>query len=191
MGKSKARTKAEEADLKAAEAAADLRHHPVVRAAGWISEVADQPQLITLCAATIAAGLWRRDRRLAATGARMLAAATLAIVIKDRAKHATDRTRPHVVVEGGGYRMEKGDGTGDGALGSFPSGHTAGAVAVARAAARGYPEVAPAAYLAAGLIAAVQVPRCAHYPTDIGAGALVGWLSEAAVTGAERLVRAA
>lgn len=186
MGKSKA----EKADLKAAEAAARWQRHPVVRVAGWASELADQPPLLTLCAATVAAGLVRRDRHLAATGARMLAAAGLAIVIKDRAKHATDRTRPHVVVvEGEDYEMREGRGTGDGELGSFPSGHTAGALAVARAVARGYPEWQAAAHGAAALVAAVQIPRCAHYPTDIGAGALIGWLAEAAVTGAERLVR--
>ena len=185
----KPKTKTEQADIETAKAAASWQDNPLVRVAGWASEIADQPQLLSLCAATIAAGLLRRDRRLAATGARMLAAAGLAIIIKDRAKQATDRTRPQVVVEGGEYEMKKGDGTGDGELGSFPSGHTAGAVAVARAVARGYPALAPAATVTAGLIAAVQVPRCAHYPTDLGAGGLIGWLAEAAVTGAERLVR--
>lgn len=189
MGKTKAKTKAEKADLKAAKAAAKWREHPVVKTAGWVSEIADQPQLLSLCAGTLAVGLVRRDPRLAATGARMLASAVVAIAAKDMVKRAVDRTRPGVVVDGGKYRMRKGRGTRDGELGSFPSGHTAGAVAVARAAARGYPQVAPAATAAAGLIAVVQVPRCAHYPTDIGVGAVIGWLAEAAVTAGERLIR--
>lgn len=189
MGKKKAKTKAEKADLKAAKAAAKWREHPVVRAAGWVSEIADQPQLLSLCAGTLAVGLMRRDARLTSTGARMLASAVVAIAAKDMAKRAIDRTRPGVVVDGGQYRLRKGSGTGDGELGSFPSGHTAGAVAVARAAARGYPGIVPAATAAAGLIAVVQVPRCAHYPTDIGAGAVIGWLAEAAVTVGEGLIR--
>ena len=183
------KTKAEKADLKAARAAAKWREHPVVKTASWVSEIADQPQLLSLCAGTLAVGLVRRDPRLAGTGARMLASAVMAIAAKDMAKRAIDRTRPSVVVDGGRYKMKKGEGTGDGELGSFPSGHTAGAVAVARAAARGYPQVAPAASAAAGLIAVVQVPRCAHYPTDIGVGAVIGWLAEAAVTAGERLMR--
>lgn len=190
MGDKKSKTKAEKADLRTAKAAAKWREHPVVKTAGWVSEIADQPQLLSLCAGTLAVGLVRRDRQLATTGARMLASALVAIAVKDIAKRAIDRTRPGVVVDGGEYEMKKGEGTGDGDLGSFPSGHTAGAVAVARALSRGYPSAAPAATAAAGLIAAVQIPRCAHYPTDIGVGAVIGWLAEAAVTGAERLIRA-
>lgn len=189
MGKTKVKTKAEKVDLKAAKAAARWREHPVVQTAGWVSEIADQPQLLSLCAGTLVTGLVRRDARLAATGTRMLASAIVAIATKDAAKRMIDRTRPGVVMDGGEYRMKKGEGTGDGELGSFPSGHTAGAVAVARALSRGYPAAGPAATVTAGLIAAVQVPRCAHYPTDIGVGAVIGWLAEAAVTAGERLIR--
>ena len=55
---------------------------------------------------------------------------------------------------------------------SFPSGHTAGAVPVARALARDYPEHAVMAYAVAGAAAVVQIPRCKHYPTDFAAGAV-------------------
>ena len=64
---------------------------------------------------------------------------------------------------------------------SFPSGHSAGAIAVARAFAREYPEYRAPALGAAGLIALAQIPRCAHYPSDVGAGLAVGVAAEAAV----------
>jgi membrane-associated phospholipid phosphatase len=64
---------------------------------------------------------------------------------------------------------------------SFPSGHSAGAAAVASAFARDFPEYRTQAYAAAGLIALAQVPRCAHYPSDVGAGIAIGIASDAAV----------
>ena len=69
----------------------------------------------------------------------------------------------------------------------FPSGHTAGAVAVARACARHYPPARAPAYAWAAGVAAAQVPRCAHYPSDVAGGALVGLAAEAA---ADRLLLA-
>jgi membrane-associated phospholipid phosphatase len=37
---------------------------------------------------------------------------------------------------------------------------------------------------AAALIALSQIPRCAHYPTDVAAGLVLGLASEALVNGA-------
>ncbi len=37
---------------------------------------------------------------------------------------------------------------------------------------------------AAALVAAAQVPRCAHYPTDVIAGAAIGLAAEAATNAA-------
>jgi len=73
---------------------------------------------------------------------------------------------------------------------SFPSGHSAGAVAVAQAFARELPEYRGAALAGAGFIAVAQVPRGAHYPTDVAAGLAIGWLSEVAVDRAARLLLA-
>ena len=119
----------------------------------------------------------------------MLASMLLATWLKSRVKHRVDRTRPGAMLDGIGYALEKGSSK-DKALNSFPSGHTADAVSVARAIAHGYPGAAVPAYALAGLIAAIQIPRCAHYPTDIGAGALIGLAAEAAVRAAEKGVAA-
>ncbi len=174
------RSKPEKADLAVAKAAAPMRGHPVTRALGALSELADQPPLIAICAATLAAGLVRRDATLARAGARMLGAELLATVLKSAVKHRVDRTRPRVVAGGGAYKLEKGHSHAS-AVNSFPSGHTAGAVAVARALAREYPSAEAPANAAAAAVALIQIPRCQHYPTDLAAGALVGLAAEAAV----------
>ena len=72
-------------------------------------------------------------------------------------------------------------GSTDGPFSSFPSGHTADAVSAARAVARVYPGAGMPAYGAAASVAVIQIPRCAHYPSDIAAGALIGLAAEAAV----------
>lgn len=163
----------EDADLAVAEAAADGRHHPLVRFAGMLSEVADQPQLATVCSAILIAGLVRRDARMARTGLRMLAAFGLATWGKGLVKHSVKRTRPFVLLDEGRYEMRSG-GAKESKEGSFPSGHTAGAVAVAGAGAREYPSLKHAAYGTAAAIALIQVPRGKHYSSDLAAGLAIG-----------------
>jgi len=182
------RSDAEQADIAVARAAAGARGNILVRAFGRASEIADQPPLITLCAATFAAGLVTGNRPLARAGGRMLAAELLATKFKSLIKHRVDRTRPHVLADGGRYRAERGHDR-DPALSSFPSGHMAGAVAVARAFAREYPERRLAAYAGAAGIGAIQIPRCKHYPADIAAGTIVGLLAETIVHLSERMVQ--
>lgn len=178
-------TPLEKADVAVAQAAAPYQDTPAVKALGLVGELGDQPPLIALSVATLGWGLVARDRRLARAGARMLAAHLLATAVKNAIKTRVDRTRPFVLAEEGCYEMKPGRKRGKEST-SFPSGHTAGAVAVARAVAREFPERKAAAYGAAATIAAIQIPRCAHYPTDIGAGALIGLMAEAAVDVAAR-----
>ena len=147
---------------------------------GKASELADQPPLITISAVTLLAGLGLRDARLARTGARMLASHLLATAIKSQVKHRVDRTRPFVLAEERRYEISEGKHD-EGKYNSFPSGHTAGAVAVAQAVAREYPAAALPARLLAAAVALIQIPRCAHFLSDIGAGAVIG-------LGAEKLV---
>ena len=177
-------TTIEDADIAIAHAAAPLRDTPPVKALGWLSELADQPPLMSICAATLVFGLITRNARLARTGARMLAAEMLATKIKSFVKHRVDRTRPHVEDEGGEYRMAPGSNHAS-EVNSFPSGHTAGAVAVARAIASDYPEHKLAATLVAGGVAAIQIPRSKHYLSDLAAGALVGVIAVRAARLAE------
>jgi membrane-associated phospholipid phosphatase len=181
----------EGADRAAARALAPDGHNRLLAIVGQASEVADQPPLIALCAGLCLLGLVRRDRRLAGAGGRMLAAEMVATGLKSVVKHRVDRTRPQVEHRGDAYRAEPGHSEHTD-LNSFPSGHTAGAVAVARTLGRAYPRAAgPALALAVG-IAAVQVPRGKHYPVDLLAGAAIGlaadWIVAGAFGGVRRLL---
>ncbi|WP_062012221.1 phosphatase PAP2 family protein [Aureimonas sp. AU4] len=163
----------ERQDIELAEAAGRHRHRPLVRWAGWASEIADQPQLAAICGATMAAGLGFRRLDLVGTGARMLAAHALATAAKGWIKDRVRRSRPEVVIEEGHYEREAGD-THDPDERSFPSGHTAGAVAVAAVVSVRVPWLAlPAFALAAGASLA-QLPRAKHYPSDLAAGTVIG-----------------
>jgi membrane-associated phospholipid phosphatase len=175
------------ADAAAAEAARPYQGSPAMEALGHFASLGDQPPLRTLCAATIAAGLAGGDRRLLRAGLRMLAAHTIATLAKDFVKRRVDRTRPRSKGERGkdhvprpGRRTAKEET-------SFPSGHSAGAAAVARAFARDYPEHAAPAYAVGAALSLAQIPRCAHYPSDVGAGLAIGLAAEAAVDIAFRL----
>jgi membrane-associated phospholipid phosphatase len=174
-------TETERKDIKVAEAAASARHSPAVKALGMVSELADQPQLNTICAATLIIGLGSGNRTLTRAGLRMLAAQLLATRLKGFIKHRVDRSRPSVVANGGEYERHPGNDHAS-EMNSFPSGHTSGAVAVARAFAREYPRHRVAAYAAAAGVGMIQVPRGKHYPSDVVGGLLIGLTADLAVT---------
>lgn len=142
-------------------------------------EAADQPPLIAASAGTLAIGLVTRRGDLARGGARMLASHLLATGAKLAVKHQFDRTRPSEALRHG-HRFAPGD-TGGHEEKSFPSGHTAGAVAVARAAAHEIEGTAGPATLATAVVAAGQAPAGNHYLTDVVVGGAIGWAAEAVV----------
>lgn len=165
-----------EADARAVEAAQPWQDDPLLER---LADLGDQPQLRLLCAATIAAGVLARDRRFVRAGLRMLAAHSLATWTKDFVKGRVDRTRPRSRGEAAAdHRPAPGRSEAKEET-SFPSGHAAGAAAVARAFARELPEYAAPAYAAGGVLAVAQIPRCAHYPTDVGVGIAIGVASDA------------
>jgi undecaprenyl-diphosphatase len=169
----------EEADAAAAEAVRPYRDTLPVRALSFVSKLGDQPPLRLICGAMIAAGIAGPNKRLARAGVRALASHTLATWMKDAVKFRVDRTRPNANGNGRS-RIKPGKDTSKDET-SFPSGHSAGAAAVASAFARDFPEYRTPAYAAAGLIALAQVPRCSHYPSDVGAGIAIGIAADAAV----------
>lgn len=170
----------EAADVAAGLALASAKDRPAVRVLGGLSDVGDQPPLLVLCGAVLAYGTLAGDRHAARAGARMLGALLAATAAKSVLKRLVTRPRPHLLVDERRPGGRSGNSR-DGDWHSFPSGHTAGAVAVARALGRVYPDARPAAYAAAAAIGLVQVPRGGHYPADVAAGALVGLAAEAAV----------
>ena len=169
-----------DADAATVDAVRPWRDSKAVETLAWYSELGDQPQMLALSGGLLALGLARGETRMARAGARMIAAHLLATAAKNFIKRRIDRTRPRSASGEKGHNPKPGRKTAKEET-SFPSGHSAGAVAVARAFAREYPEYRAPALAAAGLIAAAQIPRCAHYPTDVGAGLAIGLAAEAAV----------
>ncbi len=115
-----------------------------------------------------------------ATGVISIASHLLATAIKTLVKRSVDRTRPHSVKDGRQYKLKRGKRRSH-HYSSFPSGHTAGAVAVARAAARVWPQATPALAAAEAGAGALQLPIGKHYASDVAAGAVIGLVSEGLV----------
>jgi undecaprenyl-diphosphatase len=166
-------TTVEQVDLKVAETVAlDARRTPA-KVVDRAAELGDQPPLIILSLGVAAFGALRRDERLMRTGLRMLAAQSLSIAGKLLGKGLVDRTRPREMFAMGDYRLEKG-ASKDGRLRSMPSGHSAGATAVALAALRDYPGQTTPIAAAAVAVTLAQLPSRNHFLTDVVAGAAIG-----------------
>jgi len=167
-----------EIDDRAHTAFEPFSHTPPIKALNLLSKLGDQPELRLLSSALLVAGIFVRSDRMVRAGARMLIAHEAATFVKDRMKVEIDRKRPRSANHRHEKKPKKGKHTAK-EMTSFPSGHSAGSVAAARAFARDYPEYGAAALATAGIVAASQVPRRAHYPTDVAAGAAIGLAAEA------------
>jgi undecaprenyl-diphosphatase len=170
-----------EADAAVAEAAVPHHRSVPVQLLDRFASLGDQPPLRVLCGSVIAVGLLGGDRRLTRAGLRMLASHTLATWTKDLIKNRVDRTRPRSMSkQGKDHRPRPGSDSSKEET-SFPSGHSAGAAAVAAAFAAEYPEHRAGAWAGGAALALAQIPRCAHYPTDVGAGLAIGAAADLAI----------
>ncbi len=151
--------------------------HPLTKLAQAIGLLGGGWPIATACGATLASGLVLRRPRLVRAGMRMIAADAMAAAIKWVTKDRVDRTRPSHMLDTGRYQMTRGRSK-EPCMHSFPSGHSARAMAIATAAAREIPEARVACLGAATAIAASQVPRHTHFPSDIVAGVAIGVLAE-------------
>jgi membrane-associated phospholipid phosphatase len=148
-----------------------------MRALDLLSKLGDQPELRLIAGSLLVVGTFASNDRLVRAGARMLVAHEATTVVKDLVKTNIDRTRPRSADKRKAKRPKKGDHAAKEKT-SFPSGHSAGAIAAARAFSREFPEYGAIAIGGAALIAASQIPRCAHYPTDVAAGVFIGLVIE-------------
>ncbi len=171
----------EQADRDVTLKVAEHRDRPAVKAVGFLAEIGDQPQLVATSIGTSVIGLIARRPDMIRGGVRMLAAHAAATFVKSAIKSSIDRTRPAKAIEDGKARFEPGD-SDDHEQTSFPSGHTAGAVAVARAAARDIDGAGAPAAVITGMVAAAQPINGKHYLSDLVVGAAVGWIAEALVS---------
>ncbi|MGC2996936.1 phosphatase PAP2 family protein [Streptomyces sp. G35A] len=138
-----------------------------------VEEVAESSKL--WCGAAVAMaclGGWR-GRRAAAAGLVALTAAQL--VSNGLCKQLADRPRPPKEW----FPHDEVDDRPDSS--SFPSGHTAAAVAFTAAVAPTWPAVGVACAAPAAMVALERVQSGAHYPSDVAAGAVIGlaaaWLT--------------
>lgn len=172
---------AETADIAVAKAAAlDPRSTPA-RLIDGFGSLGDQEPMTAASATMLVCGVAFRDRRMVRAGVRMLAALGLATLIKSAIKNNVDRTRPGEVIEKRRYRLKPG-ASKEGHLRSMPSGHSAGAAAVLRAAARDYPDASTPLIGGAVGIAAAQLPARNHFLTDVTAGVALGLACEKIVS---------
>jgi membrane-associated phospholipid phosphatase len=168
----------EKADVELGTKIASKRDHPLVKAAGKAGKIGDQAPLYALSAGLLIVGLTSRNRRLADSGVSMLVSIAAADLSKRLTKRFVRRTRPHVLLDHGRYETDSG-GSGHKPEQSFPSGHTAGSVAAARALSRSYPRAGAAAGVASVAIGISRIAKGAHWPLDVLGGAIVGLAAEA------------
>lgn len=163
-----------------AEALAPYSDLPAMRAIGFIGKQGDQPQMLSLSGLVLSAGLFRGNRQVIEAGARMTGAHLLATGAKHLIKRRVDRRRPPS--DGSDAKATPRLGRrSDKAWTSFPSGHTAGAVAVALGMARAFPQHRGKALGAAAVVSIAQLCKQSHYLTDVAAGIAIGVAAEAAV----------
>ncbi len=179
--KKKAANAVAKADHEATHKAAEHRDTPLAKATGFLAEIGDQPQMIATAIGTAAVGLVLKRPEIVRGGVRMLAAHLVATAIKNAVKASVDRARPEKAIDDGETTFQPGKSR-DHDMTSFPSGHTAGAVAVAIAVSRDVGGAGVPATLIATGVAAAQPVTGKHYLSDLVAGAAVGWISEALVS---------
>ncbi|MDQ0905786.1 membrane-associated phospholipid phosphatase [Streptomyces canus] len=149
----------------------------VAKALSAVEESAESTKLWCGAAAVMAwKGGWR-GRRAAAAGLAALAVAQL--VSNGLCKQLADRPRPPAEWIPHDEVADRPDSS------SFPSGHTAAAVAFTTAVAPTWPAVGALCALPTALVAVERVQSGAHYPSDVAAGAAIGlagaWLTRHAV----------
>ncbi|MFD3808670.1 phosphatase PAP2 family protein [Streptomyces sp. NPDC058619] len=145
-----------------------------------VERAAEHTKLWWAAAAVMAVGGGRRGRKTAAAGITAMAVAEL--LSNGVAKPLVGRRRPpkewipHDDVE------DRPDSS------SFPSGHTAAAVAFTAAVAPSWPWAGVACAVPMTLVAIERVHSGAHYPSDIAAGAVIGLAAAALGRATPRLI---
>lgn len=127
------------------------------------------------------AGLLRKDSKMTSTA--LLAGEALADseILTEVLKPAVSRLRPSSLAPGGNFAdtFAEGGNRFSSARNSFPSGHTIAAFAVATVVSRRYGKqhrwIPIVAYGASAAIGLSRLTRSAHYPSDVFAGAFLGY----------------
>jgi membrane-associated phospholipid phosphatase len=169
-------------DDRARSAFKPLQGSLAIRGLDFVSKLGDQPELRTIGTALIIVGTFASNGRAVRAGVKMIVAHEAATAAKNALKARIDRTRPRSVRGPQSIKPKSGSHSAK-EESSFPSGHSAGAVAAASAFARDYPEFRLVALVFAAVVASSQIVRCAHYPSDVAAGVCLGIAAEAVTNG--------
>ncbi|MGW2620247.1 phosphatase PAP2 family protein [Streptomyces sp. NPDC001500] len=172
-----------EADRQLTARAASRVPAGVGRVLSAVEESAESSKLWCCGAAVMAACGGRRGRAAAVAGLTALAVAQL--VANGLCKQLANRPRPPKELIPHDEVEDRPDSS------SFPSGHTAAAVAFTAAVSPSLPLAGALCAIPATLVAVERVQSGAHYPTDVVAGAVIGlggaWLTRNAPRLAFRL----
>ncbi|MDX2919027.1 MULTISPECIES: phosphatase PAP2 family protein [Streptomyces] len=139
------------------------------RVLSLVEEAAESSKLWCVAAAAMAAGGGGRGRKAAVTG--LVALALAQLVSNGVGKQLVDRSRPPKEW----FPHDEADDRPDSS--SFPSGHTAAAVAFTAGVAFSWSSVGGVCAVPAVVVAVERVQSGAHYPSDVVAGATIGLLS--------------
>ncbi|MFF3320101.1 phosphatase PAP2 family protein [Streptomyces sp. NPDC003035] len=145
-----------------------------------VEEAAEHTKLWWTAAAAMAAGGGRRGRKAAAAGITAMVVAEL--LSNGVAKKLVERRRPPKEWIPHDDAEDRPDSS------SFPSGHTAAAVAFTAAAAPSWPAAGAACAAPTVLVALERVHSGAHYASDVAVGAVTGVVAAALVRTAPRLL---
>ncbi|MFE9686906.1 phosphatase PAP2 family protein [Streptomyces sp. NPDC006285] len=139
------------------------------RALSAVEEMADSSKLWCTAAAVLACTGGRRGRTAATAGLVSVAAAQL--ISNGVCKQLMERPRPPKEWIPHGEVEDRPDSS------SFPSGHTAAAVAFTAAITPTWPLAGALCAVPAAMVAVERVQSGAHYPSDVTAGAAIGLTS--------------
>ena len=169
----------EDAEVGLSGALARTKALPVTKGLGKLAKLGDQEPLYAAAAILGLSGLVVGDRRLIHAGLRVGAAVAVSDILKSMTKKLVKRSRPKSVAAGHDYRRE-GGGSDEKAEQSFPSGHVAATLSASRALRRVYPRTGPVGLGVTVVLGGSRVAAAEHWPSDILAGAIIGYVAERA-----------
>ena len=128
--------------------------------------------LITISLLILAAGLYLKRQSLTRLGRDSLLAHGVVALLVNGLKHIIGRPRPRLTHSGGWEWWASWDS----GLDSFPSGHTSASLAVVTVLARALPRWRWVPFAVAAWVGASRIWRGSHFPSDVVAGMVMGFV---------------
>ncbi len=153
-----------------------LRSHNLssLQAFGDVGEkIGNGGTLVMLSLLALGAGLYLKRRALTRLGRDSLFAHGVVALVVNGLKHVIGRPRPRLTHSGGWQWWPSLDS----GLDSFPSGHTSASVAVVTVFARALPRLRWVPFAVAAWVGASRIWRGSHFPSDVVAGMVTGFVA--------------